>query len=108
MKTINPIYSRLCPVCGREVDAYTLLEHGMCSRCLVGNRTSLNALTLYQVSREELLEFTKFFKEITGFKPWGAQETWAKRLINRENTVIIAPTGMGKTTLLLVYRNRSP
>ncbi len=103
MKTINPIYSRLCPVCGREVDAYTLLEHGMCSRCLVGNRTSLNALTLYQVSREELLEFTRFFKEITGFKPWGAQETWAKRLINRENTVIIAPTGMGKTTLLLVY-----
>ncbi len=100
---LNPVYKRLCPVCGGEAEADSLEETGICNKCLLRNSNGLNAYTLHQVLRDELQEFKRFFEKITGFKLWGAQETWVKRLLNRENTVIIAPTGMGKTTLLLVY-----
>ncbi len=100
---VNPVYSRLCPVCGGEADAYSIEEYGMCSKCLAGRETGLNAYTLHQVFREELMDYKIFFRKTTGYELWGAQETWVKRLLNRENTVIIAPTGMGKTTLLITY-----
>lgn len=100
---IRPVYNRLCPVCGREADAYSIEETGICSKCLSNRDNGLNAYTLHQVLHDELTDFSEFFRKITNFKLWGAQETWVKRLLNRENTVIIAPTGMGKTTLLLAY-----
>jgi len=51
----------------------------------------------------EFKDFLKFFKTITGKTPWSAQRTWAKRLIRGESFAIIAPTGVGKTTFLMVY-----
>jgi len=33
----------------------------------------------------------------------GAQKHWLKRILRGENTVLVAPTGIGKTTLLTVY-----
>jgi reverse gyrase len=49
-------------------------------------------------------EFYEFFTRVTcGLNPWGAQKAWIKRLLKGENTVLVAPTGVGKTTLLLVY-----
>ena len=51
----------------------------------------------------ELSEFLKFFKNVTGKTPWSAQRTWAKRIIRGESFAIIAPTGVGKTTFLIVY-----
>jgi len=51
----------------------------------------------------ELSEFLKFFENVTGKTPWSAQRTWAKRIIRGESFAIIAPTGVGKTTFLIVY-----
>lgn len=63
-----------------------------------GLREYLNILSI------EESEFSEFFAKSTGgYAPWGAQKTWLKRLVQGENTVLIAPTGLGKTTLLLTY-----
>lgn len=52
----------------------------------------------------EEIEFSDFFTRSTGgCVPWGAQKAWLKRLLQGENTVLVAPTGLGKTTLLLTY-----
>ncbi|MET1160732.1 MAG: reverse gyrase [Thermoprotei archaeon] len=100
---VIPVYNRLCPLCGREADAESLLLYGVCDRCLTSKGDFFGALTIYKYLREELEEFIEYFEKLTGFRPWGAQITWARRLLNRENTVLVAPTGMGKTTLLMIY-----
>jgi reverse gyrase len=59
---------------------------------------------LNEALAESEAEFYEFFTRVTsGLKPWGAQRAWIKRLLRGENTVLVAPTGVGKTTLLLVY-----
>jgi len=100
---LNPIYSGICPICGREADAESIIKHNMCTRCFSEKQNVPGGLLLHKYFEEELEDFEEVFEKLVGHKPWGAQKTWAKRLLDRENTVIIAPTGMGKTTLLLVY-----
>lgn len=52
----------------------------------------------------DLSDFSSFFKGATGgLEPWGAQRAWIRRLLAGEHVVLIAPTGIGKTTLLLAY-----
>jgi len=66
------------------------------------NNSSFNLLREVLSSNEK--ELYEFFTRVTrGLKPWGAQRAWIKRLLRGENTVLVAPTGIGKTTLLLVY-----
>ncbi len=103
--SVNPIYDRLCPSCGREADVESILEHGVCKRCLVSSSDNVFNLLKYNESIEnEINCFEEFFSQVTkGYRLWGSQRIWLKRLFRGENTAIIAPTGIGKTTLLTAY-----
>jgi len=52
---------------------------------------------------EEVNELETFFKNVTGFEPWSLQRAWIRRLVAGESFAMVAPTGVGKSTLLAVY-----
>ncbi|MEM1618326.1 MAG: reverse gyrase [Desulfurococcaceae archaeon] len=91
MRAIMPLYDSNLADC--EV-SYT--EDSSCTN---------SKLSLYiEAILDNEKDFVEFFAKTTkGLTPWGAQRSWLKRLLQGENTVLIAPTGLGKTTLLLVY-----
>lgn len=83
---------------------YTVL-HGACDANDPGPRDPAEVFELVKGALDEdISDFSSFFREATGgLEPWGAQRAWIRRLLAGEHAVLIAPTGIGKTTLLLVY-----
>jgi reverse gyrase len=59
--------------------------------------------SLFKVLEREVESFKNFFKFCTGYNMWSLQEYWSKRLLSGESFALIAPTGVGKSTLLAVY-----
>ncbi len=57
----------------------------------------------YLTVEDELEGFSNFFTKVTGKTLWSIQRSWARRMISNESFALIAPTGVGKTTLLLTY-----
>jgi reverse gyrase len=127
LRLLVPIYHSVCPNCGGPVDSGRL-ERGLpCKRCLpdealtkLGNvedtdklhaavgellkaRGTLKGYWYLYTSSKQIADFESFFVKLTGSPLWSAQKTWAKRLLQMENLAIVAPTGVGKTTLLLAY-----
>ncbi len=126
MTLLAPVFHHACPNCGGPIDALRLEKGLPCEKCLpridyrkieglnyydlvtlVGKLLSENGKLqgywyLYS-SIQQLREFEEFFKKLTGGSLWSAQRTWAKRLLQNESLAIVAPTGVGKTTLLSVY-----
>ncbi|MEM1982920.1 MAG: reverse gyrase [Sulfolobales archaeon] len=116
------IYSGLCPNCGGDIDEDRMRAGLPCSNCLrVDDLFELGSLSK-QLIREKLLtthklgkylnfldveseleEFGKFFNSVTGKELWSIQRSWARRMLSNESFALIAPTGVGKTTLLLTY-----
>jgi reverse gyrase len=47
-------------------------------------------------------EFSAFFRGVVGYEMWGAQRLWARRLVRGKSFAVVAPTGSGKTTFVLV------
>ncbi len=122
---VKAVFHGVCPNCMGPVSS-SRLEKGLpCSSCLkhddvpqikkaprekrfsiiarslTGNR--LGAYTFLSNVFEELIDFEKLFKKNVGKRFWGLQRTWALRLLSGESFAITAPTGVGKTTLLLNY-----
>lgn len=121
------VFRRLCPNCGEDIDSERLMAGIPCRKCLPNvtdvkeldkldyvskvlkikklllDQGSLNGYWNIIMKIEEFKEFENFFKKITGFRMWDIQKTWAKRLLSNENFALIAPTGVGKSTLLMVY-----
>jgi len=103
--SVIPIYDKLCPSCGGKAEADSIINYGMCRKCFIKNNDRyLNALGFIHSLELEVKKFEEFFKQATGgYRLWGSQKAWVKRLLRGENTSIIAPTGVGKTTLLITY-----
>ncbi|MEM0379609.1 MAG: reverse gyrase [Nanopusillaceae archaeon] len=52
--------------------------------------------------KEESKQFYNFFKNMINSDPWSIQISWFKRLYNKRSFSMIAPTGTGKSTFILV------
>ena len=71
---------------------------------LMFSRLDLSRDTVHaELLREELSKFSEFFTAVTGKVLWSVQKTWVKRVLSGESFALIAPTGVGKSTLLQVY-----
>lgn len=108
-------YGGTCPNCGGVISDSRLSKSAPCSDCLPSfdGRT----LTLSDVVRElrkvgnlkNLKEFSdalreevalsEFFRKCVGSEPWSIQKLWIRRISRRSSFAMIAPTGIGKTTL---------
>ncbi|MEB3756625.1 MAG: reverse gyrase [Desulfurococcales archaeon] len=112
-----PILSKGCPNCGGPITAERLEKGLPCERCLPnpvegGVREVYRALknhgvtgrySLLWIQEKEYERFQEFFEKANGSSLWSAQRSWAKRLLNGQSFAIIAPTGVGKSTLLMTY-----
>jgi len=114
------IIRNLCPNCDGPIHEDRLRRGLPCHNCIpneyikyVGTRSDLRKImqSLNKVKgmlslfllEDELREFESFFKRILGKELWSIQRSWAKRMLSGESFALIAPTGVGKTTLLQVY-----
>jgi reverse gyrase len=115
---IVPVYRWSCPNCGGPISAERLEKGLPCERCLptVPKNPSVKSVAyalmkrgmlkgyawLYQLQKD-YEDFERFFLQRTGKRLWSAQKGWARRLLMMESLEIVAPTGVGKTTLLMTY-----
>jgi reverse gyrase len=115
---LEPVYRWSCPNCGGPIEASRLAMGLPCSKCLpdLPGRGGVPSIARALRRRGRLLgyawlarleseyrEFEEYFHSKTGSKPWSAQRSWARRLLALDSIEIVAPTGVGKTTLLSVY-----
>ncbi|MGC9210351.1 MAG: reverse gyrase [Acidilobus sp.] len=118
MPRLEPIYKGLCPNCGREISAERLARGLPCAACLPEEPKEADPITVWNMLKARgvegaymylyLLEkafkdFSSYFEDKYGFSLSSAQRSWARRLLRLESFSIVAPTGVGKTTLLMAY-----
>lgn len=119
------IYKRACPSCHGPIEV-TRLSLGLpCSRCLphLSNKDLTSSLSDTRTRNKILIEilgepgdyffmytleedlglFERFFEKIIRSGMWSIQRMWSKRLLNLESFALVAPTGVGKSTLLQIY-----
>jgi len=121
---IDVIYNAACPNCGGPLQSSRSSKGLLCESC-EGDLNELKAgdrfdsvlahyshlvsrgkvlgLWEVQVSVTELKEVSALFKSMTGFEPRNLQKYWLFRMVEGESFTLSAPTGMGKTTSLIVY-----
>ena len=113
------IIKGMCPNCGGAISEERLLKGLPCRKCLPSKYLGLvkseglrevlsrigrvNGLVDLFLLEDELEEFSEFFKRVLGKDLWSIQLAWARRMLSGESFALIAPTGVGKTTLLQTY-----
>ncbi|MGC9071509.1 MAG: reverse gyrase [Acidilobus sp.] len=118
MPRLEPVYKGLCPNCGREITATRLARGLPCSVCLPEEPQDADPISVWKILKGRgaegaylylyLLEtafedFSSYFEDKNSFALSSAQRSWARRLLRLESFSIVAPTGVGKTTLLMAY-----
>ncbi|MEO3994028.1 MAG: reverse gyrase, partial [Desulfurococcaceae archaeon TW002] len=112
------LYSGTCPNCGGIISDNRLGRGVPCSNCFpsfdgktlnlrevineLRRSGDLKNLKEFSNALEEEEALNKFFKKCVGSEPWSIQRLWIKRICRRSSFAMIAPTGIGKTTLGLV------
>ncbi|BDB97832.1 reverse gyrase [Saccharolobus caldissimus] len=121
---ISAVYLNACPNCGGEITADRLIKGLPCESCLpdindisegnyfskvkilynllLNNKKIRNYWSLYyNITTYE--NIFNYFREKTGYEPWSLQKLWLRRLVNSQSFTMSAPTGLGKTTTIMVY-----
>jgi Reverse gyrase len=111
------VYLHSCPNCGGPITSDRLAAGLPCRECLPrGVKARSVAEVVEALRRRRALrdmawvgeylrayeEFSAFFRSVVGYEMWGAQRLWARRLVRGKSFAIVAPTGSGKTTFVLV------
>lgn len=98
--SISVVYRYCCPKCGKDISNLDLAK-GCCNRCSI--ESLWRPVTVVDILSKEVENVVNFFAKLTGFSPWTLQRYWIKRLVSGESFAMVAPTGVGKSTLLAVY-----
>ncbi|MEM1598807.1 MAG: reverse gyrase [Pyrobaculum sp.] len=111
------VYLHSCPNCGGPVTSDRLASGLPCRECLpdgarasslrevvdaLRRRRALKGLAWVDKFLRDYDEFSQFFLAAVGFQMWGAQRLWARRFVRGKSFAVVAPTGSGKTTFILV------
>ncbi len=113
------IIKDMCPNCGGPISEERLKAGLPCNKCLPSKYLPLlkkqglrkvlaqlgktKRLVNVFLLEDELKDFEAFFFKLTKKQFWTIQKAWAKRMLEGDSYALIAPTGVGKTTLLQVY-----
>nr|MEB3859738.1 reverse gyrase [Desulfurococcales archaeon] len=120
LRGINPVYRGMCPNCGGDISGSRLYNGLPCESCLsseelasidgsgsivksIARKGALRGYKWLYLLEREFSRFSSYFRAKTGKSLWSAQRMWAKKLLSHNSLAIIAPTGVGKSTLLMVY-----
>ncbi len=104
MNTIPAIFEKLCPNCYGEISSDRLEKGLPCEKCLPDE--SLDVCQYIKKGglrdlcdiEEKLSNWQKHFETYIHSSPWSLQNTWAKRVFLKHSFVLLAPTGIGKTS----------
>ncbi|HDI02402.1 MAG TPA: reverse gyrase, partial [Ignisphaera sp.] len=102
-KLVELLYRHSCPVCGGIASSRELIELNSCSRCAFEGRRNRVEEIAVELWMREVNDLVKFFTDTIDHEPWSLQIHWIKRLLSGESFAMIAPTGIGKSTLLAIY-----
>ncbi|MFP3204080.1 MAG: reverse gyrase [Metallosphaera yellowstonensis] len=122
---ITSVFHSTCPNCQGPLEDFRALQGLPCTNCLPGEWSAYANLPIEEKSKviynllvnngklarywelyytlEAHKEMINYFKEVTGKEPWSLQRLWLRRLSEGDNFSLSAPTGMGKTTTLIVH-----
>jgi reverse gyrase len=111
------VYLHSCPNCGGPITSDRLAAGLPCRECLsrevrarsvaevveaLRRRRALRGMAWVGEYLRAYEEFSAFFRGVVGYEMWGAQRLWARRLVRGKSFAVVAPTGSGKTTFVLV------
>ncbi len=105
------IYIDSCPNCYGNIEADRLDNGNLCKKCvkedikinnfedLLDKVETINGLSNYKNLLDSLNQIKSLFKKAINNDPLPLQESWIIKILMEHYVPIIAPTGMGKTTL---------
>ncbi|MEM5806155.1 MAG: reverse gyrase [Candidatus Aenigmatarchaeota archaeon] len=120
------IYENTCPNCSGKISYERILYSLPCEKCLpiipenikkikpgsikfykeviklLRKNYTLKDYNKYYKLIKKVNDFLKFFKKAINSSPWSAQRMWATRVFKNQSFAIMAPTGTGKTTFLII------
>lgn len=104
MEHISAIFEKLCPNCYGEISSYRLEKGLPCEKCLPDENLDVcqyikkGGLREICDIEEKLKKWQEHFENHIHSSPWSLQNTWAKRVFLNHSFVLLAPTGIGKTS----------